>query len=1031
MKDFLIRNNRFTYLVMFSLIIFGLYSAFVIPKESAPEVQIPVGIVTTVLPGASALDVENLVTNEIERNLDGSLDDVEIITSSSREGVSIITVEFSTSADIDDAIRDLRDEVDTIRNILPSNAEDPTVSEISFVDQPIFSLAVSGDRTDEEFIEVSREIKQSLEDIPGVSRVETRGVREREIHVLVDQASARNFGLTVGDIARGIESANTTLPIGEIVSDNVSYNIIFENKLQDASDLPNLPIAERSGQPVLLREVAQVIDGTSIRSSFSRLSITPAPSANSIVFDIYKQRTGDIISISGEVHELIDSLQQNSNTFSDLDFYTILDTGELIVNDLTQLTTSGIQTAVLVSILLIITLGWREGIITGLAIPLSFMIGFIGLWLSGNTINFISLFALILGIGILVDSSIVMVEGVNKRLKQDITIDKTRAAVETISAFAKPVTAGTLTTVAMFSGLFIVSGVTGEFIKSIPFTLISILLASLLVAIGFIPLLSATFLKRRSNTLIEKKQIAYANALENWYSVKLKSFLDNTKQKIWFTVLLLGGFVLSFALIPLGFVQVIFFGSGNADNIFIEIELPVSSVYESTDKVVREVEEVLYQTDDITAFSVTVGSGSAFLGQSNAGGNIANINVLLDEDRTRDSNLIREEIQEKVKHISNADITISQPEAGPPTGSPIGINLFSDNLNDLTTSARIIADTLKGIEYVTNIDDGTDPGASEFVFSADPLVTSQLGVQPIQIPQTLRTAIVGIEATTINTLTEEIPITVRLDLQEEAIPNIDFLNYIDVDTLENLTLFSNTGNLLIIGSMLNIDLQESRSVINHQDKQRVLTVRADVQTGGNVREINRTLVNIIDNENILPEDVSYTIAGETGESDQGFLELFLALIVGTILMIGVLVLQFNSYRYPLYVLSIVPFSLMGILYGLAIVGSPLSFPSIMGFIALTGIVVNNSILLIDMINMRRKENENMSIRDAVVKASASRVRPILLTTITTVLGISPLLFTDPIWVPLATAIMFGLSFSVIITLVLVPMIYDKYPGKIS
>lgn len=1031
MWDFFIRKNRFAYLVMLAMIGFGLYAIVEIPKESAPEVQIPVGIVTTPFPGAAATDVENLVTNEIERGLDGSLSDVSQITSSSREGVSIITVEFDTSADVTESIRELRDEVDIIRTNLPDNAEDPTVTEVDFVDQPIYSFAVSGDRSDEEFIAIATEIENQLEDIAGVSRVETRGVREREVHVLVDQAAASSFELSLNDIATGIESANSAVPIGEIVTNDISYNLTFDAEITDPSTIADIPIGQRGGQAIFVRDVAEVIDGVSIRSTFSRLSVEQAPSTASLTFDVYKQRTGDIIGISQEIDELVTTWPETVPDFADLTFFTIQDLGDFIVRDLIQLTTSGLQTAGLVTLLLIVALGWREGIIAGTAIPLSFTIGFIGLWLSGNTINFISLFALILGIGILVDSSIVMVEGINKRMKQNPDIDKTEAAVATIKAFAKPVIAGTLTTVAMFSGLFVVSGVTGEFISSIPFTLVFILLASLLVAIGFIPLLAASFLRRRSNTAIEQAQVRYATKLEEWYTKKLQAFLESTKQKVLFVVLLLGGFFLSFALIPLGIVEVIFFGEGDADNIFVEIELPAGSITDTTDRIVREIEEILYDTDDIAAFSATIGAGSAFLGQSTDGGNIANINITLEEERGRDSNVVRQELRREFATISGAEITITQPDAGPPTGSPVGIDIVGDDLDELTATARDVAALLRDIPGTTNIDDGTDPGASEFVFRLDDIGAAQAGVTPLQVSQTLRAAVVGTEATTINTLTQEIPITVRLNLHDTGMVDIDRLNHTDITTLQNLTIRGQTGEPVILDTLLTADLQESRSVIQHQDRERVVSISSDVESGINPRQINAELTERIEAANIIPPGVRYEIGGETEEADQGFADLFLALIVGIVLMIGVLVLQFNSYRYPLYVLSIVPFSLMGILYGLAIVGSPLSFPSIMGFVALTGIVVNNSILLIDMINSYRQDNPNSPVREMVVAASATRVRPILLTTVTTVLGITPLLFTDPIWVPLATAIMFGLSFSVIITLLLVPMIYDKYPGKLQ
>ena len=1030
MWDFFIRNSKFSYLLMVALIGFGLFSVATIPKESAPEVQIPVAIVTTVLPGASATDVEALVTNELERGIDGSVDNINLITSTSRESVSTIVVEFTTNADVRESIRDLRDVVDQLRSELPDSAEDPVVSEIDFVDQPIISFAIAGDRSDQEFIALAKDIEDDVRTIAGVSRVETSGVREREVHVLVDQSALVRLQLTLNDIIAGLRAANTVVPIGEIVTNEIGYNILFEGDITDPSEVLNVPITNRAGQPIFVRDVATVIDGVSVATTFSRLSVAAAPSERAITFNVYKQRTGDIIDITQQVRERVGVLVDTAE-YADLTIFVLDDQGEMIATDLRELTLTGLQTTGLVTLLLVIALGWREGFIAGTAIPLSFTIGFIGLLLSGNTINFISLFALILGIGILVDSSIVMVEGINKRMKENPTINKIEAARQTIAAFSSPVITGTLTTVSMFAGLFVISGVTGEFVASIPYTLIFILFASLLVALGFIPLLASSFLHRRNLSRIDEAQVQYARKLEHWYSARLRSFLENRKQKIAFSVLLLAGFVSAIALIPLGFVQVIFFGAGDADQIFIEVETPVGSIKETTDRSVRALEEILYDIPEIEAFSSTVGAGSAFFGSGSSGGNTANVLVRLTTDRTRTSLEISDDIRAQSRSIPNTTIVVNQPDAGPPTGSPIVVNVIGSDLQELTDSARAIARVLDSIPHTRNVSDGTVAGNTEFVFTLDTLQAAAVGLSPQSVSQALRTAVVGTEATSINTLTQQIPITVRLDLQSTDEFSIDRLNHLDIDTLTNLTLPTPQGDTVVLGSVLTSRLQEARSSINHRDRERVISVSADLGPEGNVREINAELLNRIESEVELPAGVRFSLGGETEESDQAFAELFLALIVGITLMLGVLVLQFNSFRYPVYVLSIVPFSLIGILYGLAVVGTPLSFPSIMGFIALTGIVVNNSILLIDMINTIRRESPDRPIREIVVEASASRVRPIILTTVSTVLGIVPLLFSDPIWVPLATAIMFGLSFSVIITLILIPMLYNKFPGKLT
>ncbi len=1015
---------------MLALIAFGAYSVVTIPKESAPEVQIPIGIVTTILPGAPATDIETLVTNEIERGLSGSLENVTSITSSSQEGVSVVTVEFDASADIDESITDLKDAVDTIIPELPADAEDPRVTEVNFADQPILTFSIAGELTDDEFVTLADELENELESISGVSRIDSVGVRDREVSVVIDQALLVRFGLTVSDVINAIRSANSTFPVGQIITDAVSYNIVFDGDIASQTEVADVPITSRNGQPVYVRDVAVVTIGLTEARSISRLSIDSAPSESAISFNVYKQRGGDITDITARLQERITELSGEGEILESLAVYTILDAGKDISNDLVQLTSSGIQTIILVVLVLVVAIGWREGIIAGISIPLSFTIAFIGLSLSGNTINFISLFALILGIGVLVDSGIVMVEGINKKMKDNPQIDKVQAAAETITEFASPLTSGTLTTVAMFVGLFVVSGVTGQFISAIPFTLIFVLFASLLVALGFLPLISAAYLRRRSATRFEQKQVEYSHRFEEWYRARITWLLEARKRKVNFLLLIVAGLIASIILIPAGFVKVVFFEQSDADAVYVDIELPESTIKETTDIAMRRVEDVLYKhTDMIEAFSVTVGAGNAFSG-GGANQKLGTIYVALKDDRQITSTEFIDVLRADFAELKDIPVTISQPTNGPPTGSAIGVTLLGDDLDELRLAAIEVARLLEDIEGTTDITTSTNNNSTEIVLSLDKAKTAAAGLNPQVVSQTLRSAVFGSDATSLTTLTDDIDVVVRMNLTGDMTSPAATANYTTVDALQNIELSTPDGNRILLSSLVNTSLRESSTAIQHKDQLRVVTVAADITNTGNVIEINEQLLERIETELSLPDSIEVSLGGEAEDSNQAFIELFLALVVGLVLMVAILVLQFDSYRHAMYVLSIVPFSLTGILFGLAITGSSLSFPSILGFIALSGIVVNNSILLIDRMNALRKEQPELPIRTVVVESATSRLRPILLTSLTTVIGMVPLLFSDDIWIPLAAAIIFGLTFSVIITLVLIPVIYSKWPGTV-
>jgi multidrug efflux pump subunit AcrB len=1027
--QFFLLNDRFSYLLILALLGFGFFSIVNISKESAPEVQIPVGVVQTVLLGAPASDIETLITNEIERGLKGSLKDVKKITSTSREGVSIITVEFDANADIDESIDELKDQVDIIKNDLPSEAEDPIVSEVNFVDQPIMMVALSGDFSDEEFVKLADEIENEIESLTGISRIEFSGIRDREVSVIVSQTALDQFGLTLGQVQSGLRSANQTLPIGQIKSSNVIYNIAFEGDIRDTTEIANIAIANIEGTPIYVRDIAEVVDGLGNANRISRLSIDGQPSVQAVTFSVFKQRGGDITAITKSVRDKLIELQNTNEILEFANVKVVLDAGSDIKKDLIRLSSSGLQTVILVIMILIFAIGWREGLVAGVAIPLSFLIGFIGLYVSGNTINFVSLFALILAIGILVDSAIVMVEGINRRMKEDLNIDKRQAALLTIKEFATPLMTGTMTTVAMFSGLFLVGGITGQFIAAIPFTINFILLASLLVALGFIPLIAATFLRRRNATKFEQIQTQKARQLEDWYKQKLSSILGDAKKErifIWSLRILL---VMALLLPITGVVKVIFFEQSDIDFIYAEVELPQGSIKEDTDIAVRRLEEVLYQEPEIESFTVTIGSGSDF-GSGGSDEKIGSALINLKEDRINTSTEIIESLREKIVDIRDIKVTIDQPSDGPPTGEALGYRFLGDDLEQLTTISEIAAEILKDIEFTTNVTTSATNNSTEFVIQLQKAKAASLGLDPFTISQTIRTAVYGSTATTLNTLNEEIDVVVKLNLTNEVTRDINQTNVTSIETIKNLQLRTGSGVSVPLSSVADITLRESSSVIRHECGNRVVSLSGGISEGGNVSQINEEFSQKLKEANLLTEDIRIEIGGETEESNQAFIEMFLALIVGIMLMVGVLVLQFNSYLHTKYVLTILPYSLIGIMVGLAITRLPLSFPSLMGFIALSGIVVNNSILLIDVMNENRRKNPNSPIRDLVIDSAASRLRPILLTTFTTVFGMIPLTYASDLWSPLAYAIMFGLLFSVIITLVLVPIAYLRKPGKV-
>lgn len=1021
--SFFLKNRQFSYIVLIALVLFGAIGLASIPRESSPEVRVPVVVVSTVYPGASAVDVEELITNQIEMALEGTLTDVKQVTSVSSESVSTVTVEFDARADIDQSLQDVKDEVDKVKGELPSDAQEPFVTDVNFVDQPIMTVSLVSDLPVTSLITLAEDVESELLKVSGVSKVTVSGVPERQAQIIVNQEALLAFGIGVTDVVRAVQAANSSLPAGSIELNGTQYNVAFQGAITDPQALGDITVTTRGGQPVYVRDIALVSDGTSPVDTYARVSLDGTPSEPAVSLSIFKQGGGDVTRISDAVRARL--LELESGLLADTPYLITFDNGEFIKEDLRNLSVSALQTVLLVMLVLFLALGWREALIAGLSIPISFLIAFIGLYYSGNTINFVSLFALILSVGVLVDSAIVVTEAVHAKLRTASSNEA--AALDTIREFHYPITTGTLTTIAVFAPLFLVSGVSGQFIAAIPFTIIFVLIASLVVALGFVPLLSALFLKPRAANALETKQEAYLNRLEQWYRSALTSFLDHRpahKKFMWGMVLAL---VLALSLPFVGAVNVIFFDQEDIDFLFVEIERPEGAVLTETDFVARQVEEVVLGYPSIASYVVEVGRGSQF-GGAGLNEKFANLTLVLRKERDETSSELLTQLQRDLAPIETAAVRVFQPNNGPPTGSPIAIKFLGDDLDTLALVANQAADVLREVPGATSVDTSNKSDTSEFQLSVDRARASQVGLDASSIAFTLRTALFGTEATTITADGEDIDVIVKLDVNQQF-TTPETTNQATLDAVKSLQISTPQGPVLM-GSLVSSTVGRSVQSIEHEDGLRVSQVTADVASGSTVAEVTaafRERMAAVE----LPAGVTMQLGGETEESAQAFKEMGLSFIVGLIAIAAILVLQFASFRQMGYVITIVPLSLIGVFAGLALTGKALSFPSLMGFIALSGIVVNNAIILIDRMNALRNANPSWGMRDVVVHAASSRLRPILLTSITTIIGMIPLTFASDLWSPLAYAIMFGLTFSVVVTLVLVPLLYFRWPGTVG
>lgn len=1022
--SFFIHKRSFTLFLMIILVLGGLYAVIRIPKESTPDISIPLGIVTTVLPGASAADTERLVTDKIESAVLG-VENVSKVTSTSGAGVSSVSVEFVSTADIDKSIQSLKDAVDKVKGDLPEEATDPNVSDVDFSNFPVLEISISGNLAAGELTALGETVSDEIKRVPGVSSVGVSGVRKRQVQVIAHEDSLRQFGLTLSDVTNAIRTAGVSSPAGTLTIDEVNYAVRFESGVETTDKVANVVIQMPSGGTVRVADVADVVDGLENPSSYSRASVEGAPSEPSLTLTVFKSRGGNIVQTGNAVLAKLDELK--GTTLSNTHTVVSYNGAEEVGKSLSELSRAGFETVILVVIVLYFTLGLRESLVAAASIPLSFLIAFIGLLASGNTLNSVSLFSLILAIGILVDSGVVMVEAFHTRLRR--YNNKEEAAIASIREYAWPLVAGTMTTIAVFVPLLFLTGIIGKFLAAIPFTLIFVLLASIFVALGFVPLLTIRFVKE-SHSAVEDRSEKYNAAARAWYQGFLRRFLHDRKGQNRFLLGLVVMFVIIMILPVTGLLKSIFFPSDNMDYVYVQVEKPQGTSLEATDLSMREVEEVLYKDPEVESFVSQTGSASSFananLAGPSSGSAIGNITVNLHKDKHMPSADYVVYLRKELAGITSAAITVGEPAGGPPSAAPITLTFTGDNLTELTATAERASQTLSDMPGIVNVNSSSGSAGSEFVISLDSGKAAELGISPAVVADTLRTALFGAKATSIRTGKDDIEVYTHLDLNPDY-QDPSQTNHATIDEVRALTFPTKNGPVPL-SSIATVSYEAAQSSIAHEAGNRTVTVTADVAPGYNAVERGAAFQKLFGADK-LGTGVIMKAGGTADDINESFTQLFVALIAGAALMLAVLVLEFNSFRLSFYLLSIIPLSLVGVFLGLTLVGQPLSLTSMLGVIALAGVIINHAIILMDSIARIHRENHGMALEDVVIEAASTRLRPILLTTIVTVVGMIPLTLVSPFWAPLAVAIMFGLAFSLLLTLMLIPMLYYRWPGK--
>lgn len=1029
-------NNRTTvYLLTVLITIIGIYSYITLPKESFPEVEIPIFNVVTIYAGASPADIENVITRPIEEELQG-IDGIDQISSVSKQATSIITIEFTTEKDKLVAQQEVNDAVEKARVELPAQlTQEPQVNDFNLDDQPILNINLSGNFDLVELKKFADEIQDRVESISDVNEAEIVGALEREIQINVDLHKMQAAGINFNDIRQGVQAKNMTVSAGQLNIGAMERSVRVDGEIEEAEDLENLILQNAAGDEVYLKNIATIRDDFADRESYASLNGEPV-----ITINVKKKSGGNLIETSEATVAIVKELQETEFP-KDLKVTITGDQSQDTKDSISNLFNTVILGFFFVVIVLMFIMGVQNAVFVGLAIPLSSLIAFAVMPTIDFSINIVVLFALILGLGIVVDNAIVIVENIYRHVTKG-DLSKIEAAKKAAGEIALPVITGTLTTIAPFFPLLFWGGIIGRFMIYLPVTLILTLIASLLVALIMNPVFAVSFMSEDEDHIKGKQEhdnrflwiasavvavlavIFYLTGgmfLANllifiyllWLSERfilkplIRGFNESTLPKIqsyyhdsiqwilvgnrpWYILGLTTVFLfVSIFLLGVASPKVVFFPESEPNFVYVYNEMPAGTDLNETNRVNKQIEQRVYdvigQGNPVVKSvisNVAVGANPPNSIDPTPSPNKSKVAVEFVDYQYRNGVSTQEilnQIRENVQDIPNTTVTVEKEQNGPPTGKPINIEITGNEFDQLISLTERFKNYIQeqDIEGIEELRSDLQVNNPEIIIDIDNEKANSYGISNVQVGAAIRTALLGEPVSTFREDEDEYDVTLRLQEDDRG-------NIID---LMNMTVGTPTG-FVPISAVATPRLSNSYGAINRIDLERVATLSSNVLTGYNANEINMKIREALQDFEV-PQGYQISLTGEQEEQAETSQFLAVALLAAIMLIFLVLVGQFNSIGKPLIIMSQVLFSLIGVFIGFATFGMDISVVLTgMGIIAVAGIVVKNGIILIDYIDILR--NDGVGLKEAVIEGGATRLNPVILTAASTILGLIPL-----------------------------------------
>ncbi|MBW6516640.1 MAG: efflux RND transporter permease subunit [Candidatus Cloacimonetes bacterium] len=1030
--DLSVRNPVFVNLIVVLIFVVGIYSMIIIPKEEMPQVDFGSSVIIVMYPGVSPEEIEQLIIDKIEAQI-ASVDGIDFIHSRAEEGRATIRVVFEPRIDPDKAYDDLVAELAKVTD-LPADAFDPTIIRINMREvNSMAQIAMSGDYSPNSMRQIAEQLQEGLQNIRHVARIDVFGTRDRQIWIEGDAARLEHYGLSLNDLIDTIRLRNMNVPAGTIKSGRMELIVRTVGQFNSLEEIARLVVnSDPQGRFVRIEDVATIRDTLENVVTISKLD-----GRESVNMSLYKKADGNIISVMNEVRQYVAEFQES---IPGLQITIRNDGSEDVKTSLLTLGNSALLGIILVFITLFIFLGWRNATLAAWGIPFSFLLTFILMQISDITMNQLTLFGLVLVLGMIVDNAIVVIENMHRQLEMGYC-QKT-SAVKGTNEVMIPVIASAATTAAAFLPLLLMEGVMGQFMRVFPLVITAALAASLFQSLFILPAHLSLFTKPLDEKKKKSKILIY---LVTRYRRTLIFVLKHRVKSVL-------GFIFVFILAVLammsGLVKFEFYPQPPPTTIALQIQTPDGTNIETTNRIVSQVENYILNMEesrDIKSLVTNVGSMRT---QNRMERRSSYSQIAIELIDYREMKYTHDEIRNAIRRYIDAvpgiyTYNFDVFRAGPPVGRDVEIRIRGDNLDRLQQISGIVQDELRNIPGVVDIGDSFAEGKQELRIIPIQDRLSMYGLTVAQFAMYVRTALTG---STVSAYRgdgfKEYDVVVMM--KEE---------YVDeLSKLQNLTIRPPGRTPIQLADLAEFEIDTGLASIEHRNRRRVVTITANAgfyeENGRRVRrrpgEVTEILMGsrIRGTEGVLSgfegrfPGYQIEFGGMQEEQARSYRSLYLAFAVALLLVYTILATQFRSYVQPLIVMMTIPFAFIGVVFGLVVTQLPFSLNTFIAVIALAGVVVNNSIILVDFVNKER--DKGIDRWNSLINAGSVRLRPILLTTITTIMGLVPMMLSTArssvVWKPMAVSISFGLAFSTMLTLFLIPTIYsllDSFFGKLK